>query len=349
MGAVGDRQTERRKRDEKRRAEVMALPTLPVRQHSAITADDAGEVLVTTSIGPNGQAIALWTSPDDRGALAATTTQPGGATFPDPRASRPVTVRVTIQKPGKKTSLTIADFPLAHSTVQVLPDERVLAVAARCRWRPDGPDHNAIIYDPDGRAIVEGTVGDGVHHVFVSDSGHVWVGYFDEGVYGNNGWGDAGSPPPLGAPGLVRYSPDLEPDWHYPADARQSWGAISDCYALNIDGDTAWACYYTDFPVVRIEAGTVTGWRNSIARGVHALAIADETIAMCGGYGPNHDVLTIAGRDQDQLHKLAEYRLVLADGSPLPDATRAIGRGADLHLINRGEWHRLDLDDLPQR
>ncbi|WP_328425311.1 hypothetical protein OG470_16690 [Micromonospora sp. NBC_00389] len=334
-----------RKREKKRRAEVAALPEMAVRRHGVITAGDADDVLVTTSVGPNGEAIALSTSPEGVAALTATTTQPGWASFPDPRASEAVTVRVTVHREGVATSVRISDLPLAHPTVQVLPDGRVLVVAARCRWRPGGPDRNAIIYDGDGRVVAEKTVGDGIEHVRVSRSGHIWMGYFDEGVYGNYGWGGPESPPPLGAPGLVRFSPDLEPDWRYPSHVDEPWGAISDCYALNVDGDTAWACYYTGFPVVRIQAGTVTGWHNSIARGVRALAVADQTIAMYGGYGPNHDVLVIARCDQDQLHKVAEYRLVLPDGSPMPEATQVTGRGPDLHLIDDGHWYRLDLDD----
>jgi hypothetical protein len=90
-----------------------------------------------------------------RGRADAVTSQPGGATFPDPRTSQPVTVGVAAEK----------------------------------------------------------TIGDGVARVRVARSGHVWVGYFDEGVYGNYGWGGGGGgPAPLGAPGLVRFSPDLEPD-----------------------------------------------------------------------------------------------------------------------------------------
>jgi hypothetical protein len=44
----------------------------------------------------------------------------------------------------------------------------------------------------------------------------------------------------LGAPGLVRFSPELEPDWSFPSHADHPWGAIDDCYALNVDGDTVW-------------------------------------------------------------------------------------------------------------
>jgi hypothetical protein len=77
--------------------------------------------------------------------------------------------------------------------------------------------------------------------------------------------------------------------------------------------------------------------------------VADTTVALYGGYGPDHDVLVIARRGQDHLHKVAKYRLVVPDGSPLPATTRAIGRGADLHLINNNEWFRVDPDDLPTR
>jgi hypothetical protein len=69
---------------------------------------------------------------------------------------------------------------------------------------------------------------------------------------------------------------------------------------------------------------------------------------MYGGYGPDHDRLLVAARGGDELHKLAEYRLVLPDGSPLPAATRVVGRGADLHLIHGRNWYRLSLDDLAE-
>jgi hypothetical protein len=325
----------------------MTLPVLPVRRHPAIAAPDAGDVLVTASIGPDGQAVALWASPGDRSALRATTTQPGWASFPDPRASRPVTARVTVHRPSAVTSIEITEMPLAHPTVQPLPGGHILVVGARCRWRPDGPDQNAIIYDADGQPVIEATIGDGIEHVLVSASGGIWVGYFDEGVYGNYGWGDAGAPPPLGATGLVRYTPTLEADWRYPAEARDRWGPISDCYALNIDGDTAWACYYTDFPVTRVEEDTVTGWRNGLARSVRALIVADEHLGLYGGFGPDYDVLVHAIRGEDELDRLAEYRLVLPDGAPLPTTAQPVGRGATLHLFDRSDWYHLNLDELP--
>ena len=338
---------ERRRRDEQRRAAVLALPVLAVRRHSAIATADVGDVLVCTSIGPDGEAVALWSTAEDSVALTSTTTQPGRATFPDPRTPRPVAARITVHRPGRTVVTQIPDLPLAHPMVQVLPQDRVLVVAARCRWRPDGPDRNAMVYDADGQVVAEQTLGDGIQHVLATRGGQVWVGYFDEGVYGNYGWGDAGVPSPLGAPGLVRFSSHLQPDWRYPSHVDNPWGAISDCYALNVDGDTAWACYYTDFPVVRVRAGTLTGWRNTSARGGRALAVSDTRVALCGGYGPDRDRLVVGTLGDNQLHQFGEYRLVLPDGSPMPAAARVIGRGSDLHLLIDSGWYRLDLDDIP--
>ncbi len=83
-------------------------------------------------------------------------------------------------------------------------------------WRRDGPDRNAVLYGADGQVVSEHVLGDGIEHVLATSTGQVWVGYFDEGIYGNYGWGGADSEEPAGAYGIVRFSPRLEPEWHYP-------------------------------------------------------------------------------------------------------------------------------------
>ena len=85
-------------------------------------------------------------------------------------------------------------------------------------------------------------LGDGIGQVAATSDGDVWAGYFDEGVYGNYGWGDPGGEAPVGACGLVRFTPDLQLDWRFPSHVQQPWGAISDCYALNVGDTDVWAC-----------------------------------------------------------------------------------------------------------
>ena len=85
----------------------------------------------------------------------------------------------------------IADLALAHITVQPMPGGKFLVAGARCRWRRDGPDRNGVLYDADGQVVAEGVLGDGIGHVLATSDGQVWIGYFDEGIYGNYGWGQA--------------------------------------------------------------------------------------------------------------------------------------------------------------
>jgi hypothetical protein len=322
-----------------------ARPALPVRHHARIEAAREGDVRVCASVGPAGEVVAVWSAAADLPAVTSATVQPGWASFPDPRAARPVTARVTVHAPGTVSVTSLSGLGLAHFTVQPLPGGSILLVGARSRWRSDGPDRNAVIYGADGRVLAEETLGDGIEHVLADGTGHVWVGYFDEGVFGNYGWGGPGDPPPLGACGLTRYSADLQPVWHYPS-ADSPHGSISDCYALNVDGDTAWTCYYTSFPVVRISDGALTGWRNHIT-GVRALAVSGSRAALYGGYGPDRDRLAVGRLSGGRFRQAGEYRLVLPGGEALPTGAQVIGRGPGLHVLTDDGWYQLTMSDIP--
>ena len=141
--------------------------------------------------------------------------------------------------------------------------------------------------------------------------------------------------------------PGLEPAWHYPRYTEVGpWDAINDCYALNVDDTCTWACYYSDFPVVRIRDDIVTGWHNDI-RGARALAVAGSRVALFGGYGPDYDRLALTELGADRAQPAGEYRIVLPDGEPLPPGTQVIGRGSRLHFLTDTSWYQLDMDDIP--
>lgn len=301
----------------------------------------SGDTLVSASIGPAGDLVALWTAGDDEAALRSVTTRPGGATAPDPSTSRPVTARVSRQRADTTDVTDLARLTLAHPHVQPLPHRRLLLAGARCRWRADGPDRNAVIYGSDGHVEAEATLGDGVGHVLATTSGEVWVGYFDEGVYGNYGWGDTVAP--IGSPGLIRFSPQLEPVWRYPSHVNNPWGAIDDCYALNVTDDAAWTCYYSGFPLVQIRDGEVAaGWRTPID-GAKAVAVSGNRVALFGGYSDQRDRLVIAELTGSAMRVTGTYRLVLPDGQPMPKQVTVVGRGPALHLITGDTWYQLSL------
>jgi hypothetical protein len=182
---MSDWQEERRRRDRARRDEVMRLPLLQVRRHGVIAGHD-GDVLVCASVGPTGEVVAVWTTPEDQEAATSTTVSAAGASFPDPGAPRPVAARITVHSPELTAVTRIEDLTLAHITVQPMPGGRFLVAGARYRWRPDGPDRNAVLYDTDGQIVSEHVLGDGIAHVLATSTGEVWGGYFDEGIYG---WG----------------------------------------------------------------------------------------------------------------------------------------------------------------
>ena len=76
----------------------------------------------------------------------------------------------------------------------------------------------------------------------MTKQGRIWTSYFDEGVFGNNGWRH-----PIGASGLIAWDSDGH-QLYYNQDA-----GITDCYALNvINEDEVWFYYYTDFKLVRL-------------------------------------------------------------------------------------------------
>lgn len=78
-----------KEREEQQRVEVLALPVVPLRRHGRLTAVDDGEVLLSVSAGPEGEAVTLWSTPADRESLTSVTVQPGWASFPDAQAARP--------------------------------------------------------------------------------------------------------------------------------------------------------------------------------------------------------------------------------------------------------------------
>lgn len=303
----------------------------------------ATAVPVSVDIGPTGELLVLWSTPAGSEAMGARTVGAGGATFPDSRTAGTAPIHLTTQTAHSATVATLTDPGIAHPMVQPLPDGGSLLVGARCRWRTDaGAEHNAVVYDSDGAVVRTGTLGDGINHVATTPGGRIWVGYFDEGVYGNYGWGSEGAPGPIGAPGLVAFDTDLRPEWRYPLLDQP----ISDCYALNVTGETVWTCYYTGFPIVRVDDGRIDSWDNTTPGATNLLVATDHTAALVGGYAGSQWRISAGQLGPSEFEVTAQYRLTMPDGSEPPDETHLVGRGPDLHAVVGDTWYRLDLDAL---
>jgi hypothetical protein len=322
---------------------MTALPILELVPHVAAEPADVDDEFVAGSVGPGGEVVTLWVPAGGTGAVAASH-RSGPFSFPDPTPSRPVPARVTVHATDGVAVVDLAELPVARPLVQLLPDGRVLVVGARCAWRSDGPERNAIVYDRSGEPVTSGTFGDGISHVLTTSGGEVWIGYSDEGVCGNLGWSVSEGRPPLGEAGLVRFSADLLPTWWYPE--RSATGDIIDCYALSATDDEVWICCHSGFPVVRIRAGVLTAWRGGV-HGTRGLSVVDDRVAFFRTGHPRDPDVVVTGRPAgDEVVLEREFRLVLPGGHPLPGAT-SVARGSRTFVLTDGRAHRLDLADVP--
>jgi len=261
---------------------------------------------------------------------------PGGEH--DPRVE--VTSVLFAEWPSKSVAeLPLEPLKLAFPVVQPLPDGGLLVADSRVAV---GKPPNGHVIGPEGKVRRSIMFGDGIEHMLVDRLGRAWVGYFDEGVFGNLGWGNPGSPEPIGSPGLVRF--DLatgEIEWAFdPPDGSDS---IADCYALNVDGDHAWMSYYTDFDLFRIDSdGGIHRWRVG-AGGPSVIACDGTRVLLVGGYESRLSA-TLWNLGEDRLADPRPVRLRLE--GDLSDPEAIWGRGPTLHAIRGSTWFAGELKDI---
>ncbi|MFG2038816.1 hypothetical protein [Dactylosporangium sp. NPDC048998] len=216
--------------------------------------------------------------------------------------------------------------PAAH-----VRDRRILLADARTQ-RNGTP--NAQVWTADGHLVRTGHLGDAIEELLTTPSGNVWVGYFDEALGGGGPQGH----------GLVRFTQDLVPDWLYPFDA--GLPIVFDCYALNVQGERAYCCAYTDFHLVSVEGDTATDWGAAPYRSAHGLLVQGSDGALINGPGPEYDLVTPFRLRKDCFEAAGQQcRLVLPDGMEA-QRLRSTCRGPDLHAFRNRMWYRAGLDDL---
>jgi hypothetical protein len=281
-----------------------------------------------TSVGPAGD---LWVIARDR----PRPEWPGGNAEARGYWYGPQTVTiVNIRDGGVRQVLEVrASSWIAFA--QPLPNGEVLLVRGRT---PDGA--SASVVDARGTFLREFTLGDAINHVQTTLGGDIWVSYFDEGVFGGR-W-DAPDGRRYENSGLLRATPDGEVAWTFAPP--EGAGSIDDCYALNVsgDGDPVWACYYSDFPVVRIARdGHARFWRSG-ETGVRAIAVAGDRIVLGGGYAGDRGRLLL-GRlsSQGTVADIVRLDPAAEDGGT---AGVLMGSGPVLHRVDGTKWYQLSIE-----
>jgi hypothetical protein len=305
-----------------------------------------GQEVVAVSVGHAGEAIALGIDPSDDSIVAGYDVSPGWARFPKSRAERPYGGTIVVHDGENARRVLLDDVAISFPLVQPLPGDEVLLAGVRCKRFADGSHElNGRVYGADGRLRREILLGDGIADLQATTGGEVWVSYFDEGVFGNFGWGVADdAQEPIGAAGLVCFDTEGSRLWEY--EPPPGLGPIDDCYALNVAVDAVWAYYYGDFPLVRIEpGGTIRGWQTDIV-GAHSLAVAGDRVVLFGGYEDQRGRCLLCEFGNATLDNVTEVRLRLPDGRQYTDDWAVRGRGSALHVFYERVWYRLEAMSL---
>jgi hypothetical protein len=244
-------------------------------------------------------------------------------------------------------------FPLefANPKVDRFADGRWLVVGSRTNKKS-----NARVIASDGTILARFMLGDGIEHVSVDGNGNIWVGWFDEGIYGNSDWHVSGVEWPPSSLGIGCFDDGgaILPLAAFPPEA----GMIADCYALTAVEDGAWACPYTDFPIMRLRLNRPALWWANDLAGPKALAVDGRHILAAGGYGEKANRLVLlALEDAEQgghAHTIGEWALPLSrlpaqanDWSPVWSHPTLLAASRDtIHLVNDGVWQRWRVAEL---
>ncbi|WP_055586588.1 hypothetical protein [Peterkaempfera griseoplana] len=238
--------------------------------------------------------------------LAERAPQPGGDVLP-------FDALVVSVHPGGSVELTELSAVRARwPHLDRLPDGGFVVAASRARRHEDA--NQVQVFDALGRETSSFSVGDAIEHLLVDEAGHIWVGHFDENPAGIRRWSATGR--------LV-----------WTSDGARIPG-LFDCYALNVSSTVAWACPYTDFPLVEIRPDRtdqpVRVWSNRI-RGANAVAVHGKRVTFYGGYGEEGDRLAHGELTETSVEPTEVSALTLPHG-PAPRRRRVVSRGSRIYV-----------------
>lgn len=300
--------------------------------------------LVSVGVGPDGLPIGLWTAAADSGALQERVDRgPDLPMFARTRPTRPPAAAVTRHTAtgAVDTVHRLAEVTVSFPLVQPLPDGGFVLVGARAAWRPEGAEHNAIRYTSAGDVHATGCIGDGISQLQTDARGRLWAGYYDEGVYGNFGWGGPSGPTPLGAPGIVAWSTEFTIERAFESED----AIVDDCYTLNVAADEVWACTYSDFPIIRMTEAASIVTPTSGLQGPRGIITDGERVALLGAYR-DPDLCTLGRLIDGRYVETSRVGLRGRDRSA-PGPAWPHCRGPVAHFFSGSDWSVLNLADLP--
>lgn len=172
----------------------------------------------------------------------------------------------------------------------------------------------ARVCDRSGNPTRTLDLGDASEHLQTTAGGNIWVGYFDEGVYGGG----------IGSNGLVCFDSSGVPIFRYADFVKEhDLPFIDDCYTLNVLGSSVWLSYYTEFPLVHLQDFKLAGIWPDVG-GNRAIAVREDSIVIFPAYGKPYLVTRMLQNSDTTVWELADPRgrlLSKLAGGP-PETTR---------------------------
>jgi len=314
------------------------LVTVPAQWHGTVPAPPYGERLLSLEMCHDGSLLGLWAT-DSQADLEPRQWFPGGSIgLSTPR--EPTTVVATQQWGNAVNVIGTIQLTVAYPSLQLIPDG-LLVVGSRCDYLPGAPEHNAAVFDFDGGLIRTGCLGDGIEIIRSTADGRVWAGYFDEGIFGNNGWIK-----PLGAAGVVLWSTDtFEKVWE-PISVQ-----ITSTYAATLVGDDLWTSTYGGFPISHLSPASEHSYPTTDS--FPKALITDGTLAATFGHTKycegrrSHDSYTFRVWELSDTvdHPRITGRFSIPE-APEDADPKLMGYGDELTIIAGQQWYKLSLRDI---
>ncbi len=200
----------------------------------------------------------------------------------------------------------------------------------------EGRGGHADICDKAGRLQRTLDLGDAINDVQTTPNGHIWVSYFDEGVFGDG----------VGRHGLVCFDSSAQPIFKYSEFAeRNQLPSIADCYAMNVvDEEEVWLSYYTDFPLVSIKNFQLEQVWKDFECIDRAFALNGDTVIFQKCYTRREGKSQLLRRTLSDSAKTEVVDVVDETGALLEGLFKVVARGPNLYLLTGTALHKLQMN-----
>lgn len=304
-----------------------------------------GYTLASSGVSNDGTGLFFFVDSSKAESVFATREEADFATFPETRTTGDVDAQLIEIAPDGAALTRLSGIDITFPFVDRLPNGNLLIVGSRAAYYPDGTyDSNALIFGSDGKLIRRVLLGDGIQSVFCDGRGRIWVAYFDEGVYGNFGWGSEDGPEPIGAAGLACFDDRGDVLWRFNSENEAHW--IDDCYALNVRNELITVFYYSDFSICQIDGEFRRRFWDTDLGGCHAIAVHANQALLTGQYHDSPETGYLGTMSDDRLGDVQQVKFNIPRLGP-DERVRFIGRGTTLNVFHGNRWLQHDMALLP--